>query len=471
MQRPTRHRRGDEGMTLVEVMVAFSILIITLVPLTYLLTSVVASAADARQRQAALQLADSWLEVLSNSSLPTDPATGPSSPTRPQDPVHLPQHHATSTPIPKSTLAGTDFGVSANFTTQSVNNQGQSDLCSSGQPPSPSHPAVILLQVTVTWNKGNSSVTDTTAVNYPQPGLQTEGFLAVQLTNSGTTDVNGNSAADPTQRHPGHPDRDRPGECHRPVDLLQPLAHALLRMRTVACSPRCRRAPTRWPRLSPPRAQPQDLQPLPLRRTGVHHHSQQHGPDQDRPTRHGHGRDHRPARPLRRGHHVHVSYASSAAVDSGVACPGSTPSPVSPPATVPRVPRRPGAGPGPTGVRPRSPTSPISTMWPAPPGAPVSASGNASGAAAIRTTSSGLSTTNTDTNIPAGVTTLSQVVCPSANGCYALGTSLPSGPCCWPERSARAPPPVTSGAWWRRRPARSSPPSPRWPVRRPLRAR
>ena len=50
---------------------SFTILLITILPLTYLLTSSIASASDARERQAALQLADSWLEVLSNTSLPT----------------------------------------------------------------------------------------------------------------------------------------------------------------------------------------------------------------------------------------------------------------------------------------------------------------------------------------------------------------------------------------------------------------
>ena len=48
---------------------------------------------------------------------------------------------------------------------------------------------MILLQITVTWNQGHNSVNETTAVNYPKPGLQTEGFLAVQLTNSGSPDV------------------------------------------------------------------------------------------------------------------------------------------------------------------------------------------------------------------------------------------------------------------------------------------
>jgi Tfp pilus assembly protein PilV len=189
---------GDEGVTLIEVLVAFVILLVTILPLTYLLTSSLASASDARQRQAALQLADSWLEILSNSSLPTvggSPVTN-----QPQNPTAL--INTATTPVPKTTLAGTNFNVTAEFIPQSVDNQGQSDLCSSGQPPSQAHPAVIVLQVTVSWNGGNSSVSDTTALNYPTPGLQTQGFLAVQVSNAGTVDVNGNSAASRLQAVP-----------------------------------------------------------------------------------------------------------------------------------------------------------------------------------------------------------------------------------------------------------------------------
>jgi Tfp pilus assembly protein PilV len=182
---------GDEGITLIEVIVSFTILLITILPLTFLLTSALSSASDARQRQAALQLADSWMEVLSNSSLPTSggiPVTND-----PQNPVSL--INTATTPVPQSTLAGTTFSVTANFITQSVDNQGQSDLCSSGQPPSQSHPGVIVLQVTVSWNNGNSSVSDTTALNYPTPGLQTQGFLGVQVANAtGVSDVNGNTS-------------------------------------------------------------------------------------------------------------------------------------------------------------------------------------------------------------------------------------------------------------------------------------
>ncbi len=167
---------------------AFVVLMITVVPLTYVLSSALAGAANARQREAALQLADSWVEILSNSTPPTASdgsilTNTPQTPTAPAGAI-----------TPSSTYAGTTFAVTANYSFQTVNQQGQSDLCTDEEPPSPSHPGVIQLQVTVTWDNLRQSLTDTTNINYPKPGLQTQGFLAVQLTNSAATDVHGNSS-------------------------------------------------------------------------------------------------------------------------------------------------------------------------------------------------------------------------------------------------------------------------------------
>src|SRR5580700_11291034 len=62
--------RGDEGVSLVEVMVALVILMVIMVPIGYLLTSATSAAVQARQHQAAQQLADSWVEILSNANPP-----------------------------------------------------------------------------------------------------------------------------------------------------------------------------------------------------------------------------------------------------------------------------------------------------------------------------------------------------------------------------------------------------------------
>ncbi len=92
--------------------------------------------------------------------------------------------------------------MTASYTVNLVNSVGQSDLCTAGQPPSPSHPGVIQLKVTVTWAHGLHSLSETTEINYPKPGLQTEGFLAINLTNDGQVDVLGNQATDRLQALP-----------------------------------------------------------------------------------------------------------------------------------------------------------------------------------------------------------------------------------------------------------------------------
>ncbi len=181
-------RHSDEGVTLVEVLVAFVLLLVVMLPMGILLTDVSKQAALARQRQAALQLADSWVSVLSNASPPTG-SGGQVLTNTPQPPTA-----PTGVIAPASTLAGTAYAVTANYTEALVNNVGQSDLCADGEPPSPSHPGVIQVQVTVSWDRGRYSVADTTNISYPKPGLQTEGFLAVDVTNDGRQDVFGNSA-------------------------------------------------------------------------------------------------------------------------------------------------------------------------------------------------------------------------------------------------------------------------------------
>ncbi len=400
---------------------AFVILLITVLPLTYLLTSAVSSAANARQRTAALQLADSWLEVLSNSSLPT--TNGAIITNSPQNPATFSGITAATTQIPKSTLAGTAFSVTAEFTTQSVNNQGQSDLCSSGQPPSPSHPAVILLQVKVTWNNGNNSVTDTTAVNYPQPGLQTQGFLAVQLSNSGSLDVNGNVATDRLQAVPVNLQETAQGNAFDPwvsnnanhTLTLYPdengcvFAQVPVGSYTVTTSQPTSGTPATFTGYSgtPPfvntgggTTDTSSTTVAVTAETTVQLDSFDEGITSS------------------------VAYGASSAVDGGVTCPGTN--------SLVCVSTGNGtagasASWGGTGSNWSSTTfSGISALAPVSctsGGSPtcVGVGYNAAGGV-IRTTSSDLGTTSTDTP-PAGVTDITQVACPSANGCYALGTT------------------------------------------------
>ena len=176
-------------MSILEVVVSITILLIVMLPMGVLLSHSIAAATSARQHQAAVQLADAWMEILTNATPPTSGgAVVTNTPSTPVAPTGV-------TP-PSSTLAGTTFSVTAAYAVASVNTVGQSDLCAAGQPPSPSHPGVIELTVRVTWNAGQQSVSDTTDISYPKPGIQTDGFLAVDLANNSKDDVLGNSSAD-----------------------------------------------------------------------------------------------------------------------------------------------------------------------------------------------------------------------------------------------------------------------------------
>jgi Tfp pilus assembly protein PilV len=69
-------RAGDQGVTLIEVMVAFVVLMIALIPLSYLFTTSLVQAGQSKNQQAALSIAERWTETLSNTSPPVNPNSG-----------------------------------------------------------------------------------------------------------------------------------------------------------------------------------------------------------------------------------------------------------------------------------------------------------------------------------------------------------------------------------------------------------
>ncbi len=171
------------------MLVAFVILLITIVPMAYTLDAELASSTSTRQREAALGLAESWVEILSNSTPPVQNGAVET------NVVFSPPALPSGVQQPKTTLAGTTFTVSAEYTEQAVSSGvGQSDLCGQDEPPSPNHPGVIVLHVTVSWDHGLQRLSDATMLEYPQPGVQTDGFLEVSIHNSPLSDVNGNSS-------------------------------------------------------------------------------------------------------------------------------------------------------------------------------------------------------------------------------------------------------------------------------------
>ena len=181
---------SDSGMTLIEVMVAFIILLITLLPASYLLESEVGQASSARNSLTALGIAEQWTEQLAQA----------------QDPP--PQNHNlgvwTNTLLSPSLLpagwapgslpvtrGGFTYHVSAEYNWASPSGGGSPDLCTS----TPGAAPVLNLQVVVKWGHKNS-VQDSTNIDFPTPGIPAYGFLAMQ--------VNGDST-DSDQNVPGIP--------------------------------------------------------------------------------------------------------------------------------------------------------------------------------------------------------------------------------------------------------------------------
>ena len=67
---------GDDGVTLIEVMVAFVVLMVALIPLSYLFTTSLIQAGQSKNQQTALSIAERWTETLSNTSPPVNPNSG-----------------------------------------------------------------------------------------------------------------------------------------------------------------------------------------------------------------------------------------------------------------------------------------------------------------------------------------------------------------------------------------------------------
>jgi Tfp pilus assembly protein PilV len=151
--------RDEDGFGLVEVMLSLSVLLTVLVATAYLVDNVVRQAAMSREKVAATELSEQWLEQLSNSpisSLQTYIAKD----------VQL-----TAQP---TVVGGVGYTVWGHLEWADVG--APKSLCSSGNPPQ-----VIRATITVKWNYGQS-LGETTIINPPYgtvvPG---DGFLSIQL--------------------------------------------------------------------------------------------------------------------------------------------------------------------------------------------------------------------------------------------------------------------------------------------------
>ena len=153
-----RPRRDEDGFGLVEVMISLSVLLVVLLATSYLVDNVVQQAATSREKVAATELAEQWLEQLSN------------------DPISSLQAYIAKdvqlTPKPV-TVAGIAFTVWGHL--EWGDTGATHSLCTTGNPPQ-----VIRATVTVKW--AGQAIGETTVMNPPYgtviPG---DGFLSIQI--------------------------------------------------------------------------------------------------------------------------------------------------------------------------------------------------------------------------------------------------------------------------------------------------
>jgi Tfp pilus assembly protein PilV len=158
-----RMARGEAGVGLIEAMVAIVILLVVLVPATYLMDSAVQQSASARERVAATEVAEQALEQLGNDSLTT-----------------LEGELDTSYSLGSDIVAGVTYNVTGFLTWQGVGSAP--DLCSSGSPP-----VSISATATVTWGSGPTRKLAEQSVISPSYGLPV--FYLAQKLKSGTTNI------------------------------------------------------------------------------------------------------------------------------------------------------------------------------------------------------------------------------------------------------------------------------------------
>lgn len=194
-------RFGDDGVGLIEVVIAFTILSVVLIPVANLIETTINQSANAQQRVAALSVAESTIEALD--------ANGPYAYPPLVNSNNLPIVCTSSgsclpTQVAQVTLSNTSYTA---YVAQYWANAGSGtamtqtpNLCSSTVVP------VLNEQVTVTWppnqNKASplsseNQLSESTIITYPPkfvaPNADQLGYFGVQLTtlDASATDVNG----------------------------------------------------------------------------------------------------------------------------------------------------------------------------------------------------------------------------------------------------------------------------------------
>ena len=198
-------RRGEHGFGLLEVILSLTVLLLVLVASSFLVDTVVKQAAFNRQRVAAAELAEQYLETTSNATLSSLQANIAKD-------VLL-----TPTPV---TVGGVNYSVWSHLEWAGTGNAPS--LCTSGNPPQ-----VIRATMTVKWGAGQS-MGETSIIDPPYgtviPG---DGFLSIQIVGPTPREAAGGHRQPdqrPRDRDADHDARHQRGQRHQahPADRVGP---------------------------------------------------------------------------------------------------------------------------------------------------------------------------------------------------------------------------------------------------------
>jgi hypothetical protein len=164
-----------------EVVIALALLLGIILPMSYLLGSVLQQTGDTKASIAAgliaeqeLEQAHSVLSAAMTAGTSSVCSTGGSSPDLP-----------CTIPQPSVKVQGFNYNIALYFQWTSIS--GSADVCTSGQ-----IPQVVLAQVTVSWGPTLKSVSQSSVVNLPYIATNPlDGFLAVQVNNAAGTGTQG----------------------------------------------------------------------------------------------------------------------------------------------------------------------------------------------------------------------------------------------------------------------------------------
>ncbi len=166
-------------MTIIELVIAFAILMVVLIPVAMLLSNTIGQAASARERLTALSLAEQYIEKLNNTPVLAATAT-----------AHTALETTANHTLPKTNVtvhvgstrrSTVMYAIYARFT-WALHENSTPDLCASG-----TAPTLLDLKVTAEWGRTPKKISDTTLINFPATGILTEGFLAVNVAGNPVT--------------------------------------------------------------------------------------------------------------------------------------------------------------------------------------------------------------------------------------------------------------------------------------------